>query len=271
MCLVFIAHQHHPQWRLIVAANRDELHARPTRAAGFWPEQPDWLGGRDLAAGGSWMALSRAGRLALLTNVRNPSQPQGSRSRGELVTGYLASGQSPAGYLGGIDANQFTGFNLLVGQWLPDTTHPGGHWQLHIGSNRTVAEGLYQQQLKPGLHGLSNASLNTPWPKVATGKRALERLVASSPDPAQLKHSLWDLLADCSQAPADQLPDTGVGQTAERLLSSRFIVSPEYGTRASTLLLCDALGHVAFLERSFDRQGACTGEVSFNFALSEKP
>lgn len=258
MCLLFLAHRIHPEWPLIIAANRDEWHARATRAAGFWPERPDWLGGKDLEAGGSWLLASRAGRLAALTNVRAPNQAAGKLSRGQLVTSAIASELTPAAFCEGLDNCAYSGFNLICGAWRER------HWQLCYASNRG---GAAVRLLKPGLYGLSNAELDTPWPKVASGKAALEALLTAQPTETALRRGLWQLLADHRQAAPCQLPDTGVGQDWEALLSSRFIVSAQYGTRASTLLLCDAHGRIQLFERSFDAAGRCALEQHHTLIL----
>lgn len=258
MCLVFIAYQSDPRWPLIIAANRDEMHGRPSRAAGFWPEQPAWLGGKDLEAGGSWMALSLEGRLAVVTNVREPGQAIGIRSRGELVTGFLADSRPAASVAESLAFHDYTGFNLLAAQRV------AGSWQLHWATNRPAP---FHGPVTQGIHGLSNAQLNTPWPKVATGRQALDDLLAQNPGEAALIEGLWRLLADRRQAPSQNLPETGVAPEVEALLSSRFIVSPTYGTRASTLLLADTEGRVRLLERRFNHSGDKVGEQAFAACL----
>lgn len=261
MCLLFIAHQQSAAWPLILAANRDEFHQRPSRAAGYWPEQPHWLGGRDLAAGGSWLLLDTRGRLAALTNVRNPAQAQGQLSRGGLVTGFLASQHSGAGFFNQLP-DHYAGFNLLTGIWR-------GHWQWHFASNGGGLGAAHEQALAPGLYGLSNASLDSPWPKVREGKQALRALLDHPPAQAPLIHALWALLADERRAADAQLPSTGLELDTERLLSARFIRSPQYGTRASSLLLADGAGQHWFMERRFDARGRITGESVFEFSLPQ--
>lgn len=258
MCLLFIAHRVHPEWPLIIAANRDEWHSRATRTAGFWPEQPDWLGGKDLEAGGSWLLASRTGRLAALTNVRAPSQAVGKVSRGQLVHAAVASAQAPTAFCEGIDGRDYSGFNLICGAW------QDRHWQLSYTSNRSRAA---VRALEPGLYGLSNAELDTPWPKVTDGKAALRALLDAHPTEAALRQGLWQLLADGQPADPCRLPNTGVGKDWETLLSSRFIVSSQYGTRASTLLLCDVHGRLHLRERSFDAAGNCTDEQRHTLTL----
>lgn len=250
MCLIFIAYNQLPACPLLLAANRDEFHRRPTAAAGFWPQAPQVLAGRDLEGGGSWLGLSRDGRLAAITNYRNLAEVSGvgadKRSRGLLVSDFLTGNVPAAEFLAELaqQAENYRGFNLLLGD-------ASG---LHYYSNRGPAP----SQLPPGLYGLSNHLLDTPWPKVAEGKRALAHLLAGGvPTEAQL----FELLADRTPAPDSLLPQTGLSRDWERLLSSRFIQSPDYGTRASTLVLCDQRGAARFVERCFDRNGSLVGEV----------
>jgi uncharacterized protein with NRDE domain len=238
MCLIALAWQVHPDYPLVVAANRDEFHARATAPARFWPEAPAVLAGRDLAAGGTWMGVTRGGRFAALTNVREPGRPQGHRSRGLLVSEYLLSGLAPLAYAEAVMAvaADYSGFNLLVGDG--DT--------LVVCSNR----GTSPTVLAPGVYGLSNHLLDSPWPKLV---RAREALRAQVVDPTV--EGLMHLLADDAAAPDDELPDTGIGLPMERLLSSPFIRSPAYGTRSSTVLLAGR-GRIRFVEQAFTPEGA---------------
>jgi len=250
MCLIFIAYRMLLECPLLLIANRDEFYRRPTAAASFWPQAPQVLAGKDLEGGGSWLGLSRDGRLAAITNYRNLAEVSGAgadkRSRGLLVSDFLSGSASAAGYLDELaqQPEAYRGFNLLLGDGSG----------LHYYSNRGAAP----RSLAPGLYGLSNHLLDTPWPKVAEGKRALAQLIAQGlPEEA----ALFELLADRSLAPDPLLPETGLSRDWERLLSSRFIQSADYGTRASTLVLCDHQGAARFVERSFDHNGALAGEV----------
>jgi uncharacterized protein with NRDE domain len=252
MCLAVVALDAHPRYPLVVAANRDEFHARPTAAASWWDE--GWLAGRDLEAGGTWLGVTRNGRLALLTNVRDPARHDPSApSRGALVTRLLADASAPAEALAAAiaDAAAHNGFNLLVAQ------RDEAHW----GSNRGGAP----KALEPGVHGLSNALLDTPWPKVVRTKEALARWCARAANDAE---PLLEALADRAIPPDDALPATGVTLEWERLLSAPFIVSERYGTRSSTVVTLGRDGLVSFVERSFDPAGAFAGEVRETFALS---
>lgn len=237
MCLIALAWQVHPDYPLLVAANRDEFHARATAPARFWPEAPAVLAGRDLAAGGTWMGVTRTGRFAALTNFREPVAAKGSRSRGLLVSEYLLSDEEPMAYARRVmaAAEDYSGFNLLVGD--ADT--------LVVASNR----GTPPTELPPGVYGLSNHLLDSPWPKVARARDAVRAHLS-----APTVDGLMGLLADDAAVPDEDLPDTGVGLTLERLLATPFIRSPGYGTRSSTVLL---LGRerIRFVEQAFTPEG----------------
>jgi uncharacterized protein with NRDE domain len=255
MCLIVLAHRVHPGYPLVLAANRDEFHARPTAPAAFWEDAPHVLAGRDLRAGGTWMGVACSGRWAALTNVRDPADSgvTGS-SRGHLVSSFLLGDLPPADYVAAVAGGMqgYSGFNLLVGD--------GG--EVHYVGNR----GGEPRELPPGVYGISNHLLDTPWPKVTLAKRALAAEVDSgrpAPDPERL----LSMLADADPAPEAELPDTGVGREWERVLSSPFIVSPTYGTRASTVLLVSAEDEATFVERSFAPGPTPVGEVRHRFRL----
>lgn len=237
MCLIALAWQAHPDYPLIVMANRDEFYRRPTAPARFWPETPHVLAGRDLAAGGTWLGVTRSGRFAALTNYRDPAAPTGERSRGLLVSLFLQGDVSPMDYAGSVAAEgqHYGGFNLLLGD----------REELVIVSNRGTAP----TRLLPGVHGLSNHLLDTPWPKVVRAKAGLQAQLA-----APEADALMALLGNHEMAADAELPETGVGQAMERLLSPLFIHSPQYGTRASTVLLLGAT-RVDFTEQTFDQNG----------------
>jgi uncharacterized protein with NRDE domain len=242
MCLILLALDVHPEYPLIVAANRDEFYQRPTAPADLWPDAPAVLAGRDLLAGGTWLGVDRQGRFAAVTNFRQGRrEPAAPRSRGQLVSEFLTSLQQPDEYLPRVqrEAALYNGFNLLAGDAR----------RLVYFSNR---EGR-RRVLPPGIYGLSNHLLDTPWPKVASGKDALQALVhRGRPD---LVDSLLELLSDPTR-PADALlPRTGIGQDWERLLSSAFIATDDYGTRSSTVVLVGREGGVTFAERSFGAGG----------------
>lgn len=255
MCLILIARQYHRDYPLVIAANRDEYFDRPARPAGFWPEHPQLLAGQDLSAGGTWLGITRSGRFAALTNVREPDRlpPENAISRGHLVTGFLTGEQSPEEYLQQLPGEGYSGFNLIC----------GNHRQIWYASNRQPGITAVTE----GAHGLSNATLNTPWPKVVSGTRALTRALDGAPELAP--DQLLPLL-NHRQRPADEdLPDTGVGLPMEQILSSRFIEgqSVNYGTRASTVLLIRYDGLVKFKEWQWDEQGQAAGAAAWEFML----
>ena len=251
MCLIAFAWKAHPVYRLVVAANRDELHSRPTAPAAFWQDAPQLFAGRDLKDGGTWMGVTSHGRFAALTNFRDPGEfKPGAPSRGKLVADFLCEQTLPEQYAEHLGATQFlyNGFNLLTGD---------GDSMWYVG-NRAGAP----REVAPGVHGLSNALLDTPWPKTESLRDDLAAALTRNGDPAALTAALFDALADVRPASDPQLPQTGVGLDRERELSPRMIVSPLYGTRSATILLMghDGVTHVA--ERNFNPAGEVTGEVS---------
>jgi len=253
MCLIIVALHQHKDYPLIVAANRDEFLDRPTLPAAFWPEEPSLLAGRDLQGGGTWLGLSRQGRLAAVTNVREKDRPLSSnRSRGWLTSHFLLNGGEAAAFARTAhqQGEEFAGFNLLLGDGK----------ELWYLSNR----GTTPRRLESGLYGLSNHLLDTPWPKVAGTK---EQLAALLTEDRVSSETLFALLADASLAPDDQLPDTGVGYQWEKLLSARFISAQGYGTRCSTLILVDKQGQARFLERTFNGDSQHFQEVEYTFPL----
>ncbi|MSQ59448.1 MAG: NRDE family protein [Betaproteobacteria bacterium] len=249
MCLILFGYHAHPAYPLVLAGNRDEFHERPSAPAEFWPSNPAILGGRDLAAGGSWLAVSRQGKLAAVTNFRDGQPKAAHRSRGHLVSDYIGSnlnGEEQIQSLAPVQA-EYGGFNLLL--WDSQS--------LHYSSNRMPE----YQAVTPGIHGLSNHLLDSPWPKVEAGKQKFQAQLEGSRE--QLIGGLFDLLTDRAQSPDDHLPQTGVPLDWERKLSAAFIHTPAYGTRASTVIVVDREGHLDFAERCFDSAGQCTGERRF--------
>jgi uncharacterized protein with NRDE domain len=238
MCLILIALDAHPEYSLIIAANRDEFYDRPTAPAAFWADAPSVLAGRDLKAGGTWLGVDRGRRLAAVTNYRQGQrESEAPKSRGHLVSEFLTKDIGPREYMDRVnsEAGLYNGFNLIAG----DATG------LFYYSNR---EGRVRR-LAPGVYGLSNHLLDTPWPKVAATKTAFGTLVsAGASDPIA---DLFALLTNRDRASDGQLPSTGVGREWERLLSSAFIASDDYGTRSSTVVLVGRDGRTVFVERSF--------------------
>lgn len=237
MCLIVVGWQAHPDYPLIVAANRDEFYGRPTAFADFWAASPEVFGGRDLEAGGTWLGITRSGRFAAVTNVREPGAGKGRQSRGRLTQDFLAGRQTAADYMDQIDMAAHSGFNLVVGDGR----------SLWYCSNR----GAPPRQLAPGIYGLSNHLLDSPWPKLLTAREGFARAIGRLPDRAPL----FEVLADDEIVPDTELPNTGVPLDWERRLSAIFVRSEEYGTRASTVIVQSADGSFAFDERSFGPLG----------------
>ncbi|MDF2179991.1 NRDE family protein [Aliiglaciecola sp. CAU 1673] len=253
MCILFIAIDQHPRYALILAANRDEFFARPTAASGFWKSHPTLLAGRDLQAGGTWMGMTMDGRIAALTNIRHPASVMADRqSRGDLVADYLKNRADMPGYLATLRQHRqdFNGYNLLFGSW-----RNLGVYNNHLDDF---------QPLGPGIYGLSNADIHSPWPKTGWGVRALGQYCEKSN--LNTEH-LFELLRQERQAEDHQLPNTGVELDWERRLSSIFIRGQTYGTRSSTLLLVDKAGHCLWHERSFNQEAQLTREFRTEFAL----
>lgn len=237
MCLILFGIETHPDFPFILAANRDEFYTRPTRAMAFWSERPDLLAGKDLEAGGTWMGVNRQGRFAALTNYRDFSELKSNApSRGDLVLRILESRMAIPDIFEAIDqtAAQYNGFNLIAGQ--------GGNVFWYSNRKRTVV------RIKPGIHGVSNHLLDTPWPKIVTGKARFQSIVAKD---LRDDDAMFGLLSDATRPKDNDLPDTGVGIEWERILSPLFIRSATYGTRSSTLMRIDKTGKIRIIERTF--------------------
>lgn len=236
MCLILFAYRYHPRYRLVLAANRDEFYDRPTQALQFWTDHPGIAAGRDSRQMGTWLGITRSGRLAAVTNYRDAGlQKRNAPSRGHLVADYLADTISPAFYLEKLHkvSHRYNGFNLIVGDSRDLCYYANRDGQVKI--------------LPPGIHGLSNHLLNTAWPKIIAGKsRLAEILKKGEPDLAHAE--IVGLLQDQSIPPAGELPHTGVGLEWEKILAPIFITSPSYGTRSSSILTIDYRGEVAYSE-----------------------
>jgi uncharacterized protein with NRDE domain len=253
MCLIFLSLHQHPKYRLVVAANRDEFYARKTAPAAFWQDHPHVLAGRDLEAGGTWMGITRQGRITLITNYRDPQHiDPAAPSRGKLVSDFLTGKEAPDVYLKSIATSgiRYNGFNLIVGDLQ----------SLWYYSN--YRDGV--DEITPGLHGLSNHLLETPWPKVVRGK---EKLAAILQQTIITPEELFNLLYDDTEAADNLLPSTGVSLELERRLSSMFIKSPNYGTRCSTVVLIDHDNNVTFAERVFNTQTFQHTTQQFRFQI----
>jgi uncharacterized protein with NRDE domain len=252
MCLIVMAWRAHPDIPCLIAANRDEYHGRPTAAAHWWTDRNDILAGRDLLAGGTWLGITRTGRFAAITNYRDRAQALANApSRGSLVTSLLESSATVAEGLATLRriGGNYNGFNLLFsdGERL-------GVYESVRGEGR---------ELGPGVFGLSNHLLDTPWPKVTTAKSRLHDALREDAG----TRPVLALLRDETRAPDQELPRTGVALEAERLLSSAFIRSADYGTRSSTIVSVDRGRRVCFDEWSWDCAGAEVGRVNMRFAL----
>lgn len=256
MCLVVVGWRCHAHFPLVVAANRDEFHDRPTAPATFWSDHPTVFAGRDLLGGGTWMGASRAGRFAALTNYRDPALHRThAPSRGALVSGFLAGVETPEQFAARLEHRvaDYNGFNLLVADL-----------DALICISHVPGEPYCTQVLSPGVHALSNHRLNTPWPKLLRARAGMTRALPLLPD----RRALRRMLADRDMAPDSALPDTGVGLALERMLSAVFIVSPRYGTRASTLLLRSNSGELVMEEAAFDSRGRTSGWRSASFCIA---
>lgn len=238
MCLINLQFRNHSTYKLIIAANRDEFYERPTTAAHFWNDEPHILAGQDLTGMGTWLGVTKQGRIAALTNFRDPTNLEsGLISRGAVVKNFLAGTASPKEYLETIDPKNYAGFNLII----------GSAEQLVYYNN--IQEESYE--IPPGVHGLSNHFLNTPWPKVTKGKEKLASYMADT-QKADLEQ-IFTLLMDGEHAPDTHLPDTGVGLDLERMLSPMFIKTPDYGTRSATVVLIANDGTLTFAERNYEK------------------
>jgi uncharacterized protein with NRDE domain len=260
MCLLVLAWQAHPRYRLIVAANRDEYHERPAAPLAKWPEPPGILAGRDLRAAGAWLGIDPARRFGVVTNFRELQRPRpAAPSRGGLIPQYLAGGEGTRQCFARLEAaaQEYSGFNLLLGD-------AGSLW---YGSNRAVP---FARELPPGVYGLSNELLDTPWPKLVRVKARFREWLA---EPEATPAGLFALLADRTpSAESDApLPTGGLPREWERILSAPFVVHPVYGTRCSTVVLLEPGGALYLAERRFDSAGEPNGQSEFRLNATEWP
>ena len=258
MCVIALAWNAHPRWRLLLIGNRDEAHARPSAALSHWDDKPI-IGGRDLEAGGTWLGVTGDGRCSVVTNVRNPGDPQQGLSRGLLVSDYLEGSDRAAEHAEKLRraAAGYRPFNLLIFD---------ASQAFHIGNR----PGPRAQRLSAGVHGLSNAELDTPWPKTQQLCERLQRWIDAGQGQAKAPDfgPLFAALADEQPAPDARLPDTGVGLELERKLSPAFIRGESYGTRASTVVAIDHDGGGVIIERRFGPNGRLDGQ---NLLAIEEP
>lgn len=255
MCLITFAWQVHPEFPLVVAANRDEFLARPAAPACWWADQPDILAGRDLEAGGTWMGLTRGGRFAALTNYRDPTRHKpGAPSRGTLVRDCLMPGETTQDTLHRLAevSPHYAGFNMLVSDGR------------ELGIHESVSGAV--KLLPPGLYGLSNHLLDSDWPKVRLARSRLAAALEWLPDDA----AMLALLRDDQPVDDEPLPQTGVSAEWERLLSSAFIRGRDkgYGTRCSSVITVARDGHTRFREWTWSEDGELMSEVCHRFVAS---
>ncbi|NLM45832.1 MAG: NRDE family protein [Firmicutes bacterium] len=255
MCIILFAFDCHPDYKFICAANRDEFYTRPTREASFW-EGKNILAGKDLVRGGTWLGITRSGRFAALTNCRDSSTfMQDALSRGLLVLRCLESTEPAPVIFRRIseDDSAYNGYNLLLGDMEG----------LYYHSNRLPGSEVY---IEPSVHGLSNSFLDVPWPKVSKGKKRLEDCLKNGRTGPE---ALFDILSDDEPAPDDELPHTGVTYEREKMLSSIFVKSEDYGTTSSTVLLVSRDGHVRFWERNYEPgKRKVRSELFFEFDMA---
>lgn len=253
MCLIFLSWRQRPDYRLVVAANRDELYARPTAAAGYWDDAPGLLAGRDLEGGGTWLGVSRTGRFAALTNYRRGGGNVATApTRGRLVSDFLRSRSSPDDYLQSLAgrARAYNGFNIVLAD------NNSLHWfSTHGGAPRMLDAGTY---------AVSNDLLDTPWPKVARGRKGFESLLQAREIDVP---AMFDLLTDRQTAADEALPDTGIGLRRERALSPIFITAGDYGTRSSTVLLVGVDGDVEFHERTHEPGTVGVSALTYTYSV----
>jgi uncharacterized protein with NRDE domain len=258
MCLLLIAWKAHPRYRLVLAGNRDEFHDRPSAPLAWWQDDPRILAGRDLKAGGTWLGVARSGRFGVVTNYRDLQAPiEGAPSRGNLIPRFLTGATSPKEFLDDLRgaAPRYSGFNLLV----------GGTRALYYFSNRGPKAPTV---LAPGIYGLSNHLLDTPWPKVTRSKARFQQILAQGDVTPE---ALFAVLADREPAAEGELPNTGLPAEWERTVSAPFIVNERYGTRCSNVLLVERNGRTVLHERRFDAAGVQTGTTRFEFKSAEVP
>lgn len=253
MCLLAIAYREHPDIPLIVAGNRDEFHARPSADARWWADRPEILGGRDLQAGGTWLALSAGGRFASVTNFRDAVPPSPKlASRGSLVTDFIDASTTAVDFVRSLSGDRYGAFNLIVSDGS----------ELAYARNRDAD----QRALPAGIYGIANAALDTPWPKVVRTKDALRALIDAD---RVNETSLFKLLSDRERAPAAEVDAGELPFDKAHALTAPFVVMPEYGTRCSTVVLFGADGSVRFAEQRFDAAGNVTGRSEFRFRITQ--
>ena len=252
MCLVVFAWKMHPEYRLVLAANRDEFHKRPAQELHWWPDYPDILAGRDLQAGGTWLAVSKPGRFATVTNYREQLSPRpGLRSRGEIITNFVSSAAPVGKFVASLESDDYAGFSLLAAD----------RDELWYVSNR----GDEAVRLAPGVYGLSNASLDTPWTKLVRTRDALRDLTESGEVD---ETALLRIMADRTPAPSADVEAGNLPFVLAKALTAPHIISAEYGTRCSTALTWSEQEKISVCERRFDVAGTASGDSRYSFAAT---
>ncbi len=252
MCLILFSWDEHPKYKLIVAANRDEFYERPSDPLNVWPDHEHVIAGRDRTAGGTWLGISENGKFTALTNYRDPQNINpNAPSRGDLTKNFLIEEHTPQSYFNTLHPTlgEFNGFNLLLG-----SSKDG------LGYFNSEAKAFIK--LSSGIYGLSNAFLDTPWPKVEKAKQHFSEIIKSK-EPE--KSQLLDFLQDEELAPDEKLPSTGVPYEWEKQLSAMYIQTEKYGTCCSTVLLIDYQGRGTIIERTYPVGSRSKGEKKFEF------
>ncbi len=255
MCVVALAWNTHARWRLLLIGNRDEAYARPSAPLAHWADAPEILAGRDLEAGGTWMGVHASGRVAVVTNVRDPRAAHERTSRGLLVSDFLHGGDPASQHAAAlaVDAARYRPFNLLLFD----------HESACFVSNHPQVRA---RGLTPGLHGLSNGDMDAGWPKVRRATAALQSWLDAGDEDFE---PLFAALADETPAPDAELPDTGIGLELERRVSPPFVRSAAYGTRATTLIATGYDGSGCIIERRFGPNGVPQGQTALRFGPAE--
>jgi uncharacterized protein with NRDE domain len=254
VCLIVFAYKHHPDYKLIFVANRDEFYERPAAPAAFWKEEPSLLAGKDLKEGGTWCGITKTGRLAAITNYRDmKSIKKDAVSRGKIVTDFLSGTSSPELYSKALkdSADQYNGYSLIFG-------NKSG---LYFFSNRKKE----LVEIKAGIHGLSNHLLNTPWYNVERSKTLFNKAIEKGNN--NLTGELFEMLSDDTPSSDDNLPDTGLDPKLERVISPIFTRTEVYGTRSSTLILIDNNDNVNFIEKSLNSSSKEWKISSYDFQI----
>jgi len=269
MCLILTSWQSHPQYPLVVLANRDEFYERPTDPMHWWDEHPHILAGRDRAdvngSSGTWMGFTKTGKFAALTNVRAPSEksPE-SRTRGEIAAEFLKGRQTPEEFMNDFEKkfHRYNGFNFLSADL--SSEKPELHWlsnRVLMGDKLRPRKVMNPQRLNPGIYGLSNAMLDTPWPKVQHRVGAFAQMLAMDTGDFKKSEQYIRIMQDLTQAPDDYLPQTGVSYEWEKVLSSTFIKTEYYGTRSITLIRVKHDGQYEVIEKCFDAEQELNTQV----------